>query len=238
MILTRHWVTGCIKDALMQRFTLKNRLNFVIATAVICLLFGCESAYYKTMETMGYQKRDIMVDRVQDARDAQQEAKEQFESALEKFSSVLGFRGGNLEEKYDQLKAEYDRSVIKADAVRSRISSVEDVAEDLFAEWQQELDLYTNIRLKQSSARKLRETKSRYVQLIGAMKRAEKKIDPVLSAFQDQVLYLKHNLNAQAIASLHSELASIETDVAGLIREMEASIKEADTFINSMEKSE
>ena len=122
--------------------------------------------------------------------------------------------------------------------VRNRIASVEDVAEDLFAEWQQELNQYTNSKLKQSSARKLRETKSKYAQLIAAMKRAERKMDPVLSAFQDQVLYLKHNLNAQAIVSLQGELVSIETDVAGLIKEMEASIKEADTFINSIEKNE
>ena len=220
----------------MKKSIIKNRLKWVTATGIIFLMFGCESTYYKAMETIGYHKRDIMVDRVQDARDAQEEAKEQFESALEKFSSVVGFRGGDLEEKYNQLKGEYEESVTKADAVRNRIAAVEDVAEDLFAEWQQELTQYTNSKLKQSSARKLRETKSKYAQLIAAMKRAEKKMDPVLSAFQDQVLYLKHNLNAQAIASLQSQLASIETDVARLIKEMEASIKEADAFIGSMEK--
>lgn len=220
----------------MKKSIIKNRLKWVTATGIIFLMFGCESTYYKAMETIGYHKRDIMVDRVQDARDAQEEAKEQFESALEKFSSVVGFRGGDLEEKYNQLKGEYEESVTKADAVRNRIAAVEDVAEDLFAEWQQELTQYTNSKLKQSSALKLRETKSKYAQLIAAMKRAEKKMDPVLSAFQDQVLYLKHNLNAQAIASLQSQLASIETDVARLIKEMEASIKEADAFIGSMEK--
>jgi hypothetical protein len=219
----------------MKKSIEKNRSNGVIVIAVIFLLFGCESTYYKTMETMGYHKRDILVDRVEDARDAQEEAKTQFESALEKFSSVLGFHGGDLEEKYDQLKDEYDESVIKADAVRSRIAAVENVAEDLFAEWQEELNQYTSSSLRRSSARKLKETKSKYAQLIGAMKRAERKIDPVLSAFHDQVLYLKHNLNAQAIASLQSELASIETDVARLIKEMEASIKEANSFIRSME---
>ena len=220
----------------MKKSILKSISKGFIAIAAICLMLGCESAYYKTMESMGYHKRDIMVDRVQDARDAQQEAKEQFESALEKFSSVLGFHGGGLEEKYDQLKDEYEQSAAKAQAVRSRITAVEDVAEDLFTEWQEELNQYTSSSLKRSSARKLRETKKKYAQLIGAMKRAERKIDPVLSAFQDQVLYLKHNLNAQAIASLQSELASIETDVARLIKEMEASIKEADAFISSMEK--
>jgi hypothetical protein len=220
----------------MNKSILKNRSKKIIAFAVIWLMFGCESAYYKTMETMGYHKRDIMVERVEDARDAQEEAKAQFESALEKFSSVLGFQGGDLQEKYDQLKDEYEKSAAKATAVSNRIAAVEDVAEDLFAEWQEELNQYTSSRLKRSSARTLRETKAKYAQLIGAMKRAERKIDPVLSAFHDQVLYLKHNLNARAIASLQSELATIETDVARLIREMETSIKEADAFISSMEK--
>ena len=221
----------------MKKYILKNNRNLIIGICVLWPLLGCESTYYKTMETMGYHKRDIMVDRVQDARDAQEEAKEQFESALEKFSSVLGFKGGNLEEQYEQLKAEYEASDTKASAVRNRIAAVEDVAEDLFVEWKEELNQYTSSSLKRSSARKLRDTQKKYAQLISAMKRAEKKIDPVLAAFQDQVLYLKHNLNAQAIASLQSELASIETDVARLIQEMEASIREADEFINSMAKS-
>ena len=222
----------------MKKLILKNRSKTFIAIAIICLMFGCESTYYKTMETMGYHKRDIMVDRVSEARDAQEEAKEQFESALEKFNSVLGLKGGNLQEKYDQLKDEYEKSDAKAAAVRNRIAAVEDVAEDLFAEWQQELSQYTSNSLRQSSARKLRETQKKYAQLISAMKRAERKIDPVLSAFKDQVLYLKHNLNAQAIASLQSELTSIETNVAQLIKEMETSINEANAFISSMEKSE
>jgi hypothetical protein len=187
------------------------------------------------METMGYHKRDIMVDRVQDARDAQEEAKDQFESALEQFSTVLNFQGGDLEEKYDQLKSEYEASEEKAQSVRLRIDEVEDVAEDLFAEWQEELNQYTSSSLRKSSARKLTETKRQYAQLIGAMKRAERKIDPVLNAFRDQVLYLKHNLNAQAIASLQSELVSIESDVARLIKEMDASIREANEFIATMQ---
>lgn len=220
----------------MKTSILNNRLNRVMMTGIFLVLIGCESAYYKTMETMGYHKRDIMVDRVQDARDAQEDAKEQFESALEQFSTVLNFQGGELEEKYNQLKTEYDASEKQAQNVRLRIEEVEDVAADLFAEWQEELDQYTSSSLRKSSARKLAETKRQYAKLIGAMKRAERKIDPVLNAFRDQVLYLKHNLNAQAIASLQSELVSIESDVARLIREMEASIKEANAFISSMQQ--
>jgi Skp family chaperone for outer membrane proteins len=200
------------------------------------ILLGCSSAYYGTMEKLGYHKRDLMVNRVESARDAQQEAKEEFASALEKFSSVLQFDGGKLEDKYDQLKSAYDRSNARAETVRDRIESVEDVAEALFEEWEEELNQYASASLRRSSARKLSQTKRQYSQLIGAMRRAERKMDPVLTAFHDQVLYLKHNLNAKAIASLQTELGSVEAEVAALIRDMEASIKEADAFIGAMEK--
>jgi Skp family chaperone for outer membrane proteins len=216
------------------KFELKKVMPWAVVIVLLWSLVACESAYYTTMEQFGYHKRDLMVSRVEDARDAQQEAKEQFESALEQFSSVLQFDGGRLEEKYKQLKSEYDSSEAKAENVRDRIDAVEDVAEDLFAEWQEELDQYHSSGLRRSSERKLKATRKKYAQLISAMKRAEQKMEPVLVAFHDQVLYLKHNLNAQAISSLQSELVNVEADVASLIRDMEISIKEADTFIDSL----
>ena len=197
-------------------------------------LTGCESIYYSTMETFGKHKRDILVDRVEDARDAQQDAKEQFKSALEQFSSVVKVPAGELQDKYDKLKAELDKSESRARAVSTRIADVESVSKALFKEWESELDQYTNQDLRRASEQKLKQTQARCDQLIGAMKQAESKIAPVLSAFRDQVLFLKHNLNAQAVASLQGELVTIESDVASLIKEMDASIAEANKFINSM----
>ena len=213
-----------------------SRYRMSLISMVISLIFlvGCSSAYYGTMEKLGYHKRDLMVSRVESARDAQQDAKEEFESALEKFSSVLKVDGGELEDKYEQLKAAYDRSNARAETVRDRIEAVEDVSVALFEEWQTELDQYTSDSLRRSSARKLKQTQRQYSQLIGAMKRAENKMEPVLLAFHDQVLFLKHNLNARAIASLQTELVSVEAEVNSLIRDMEASIKEADVFIATM----
>jgi SMC interacting uncharacterized protein involved in chromosome segregation len=203
---------------------------------LVVLLFaaGCQSLYYGTMEKFGRHKRDILVDRVKDARDTQQETKEQFASALEKFRSVVNVEGGKLQDKYDQLKSELDKSESKASAVKKRVSDVEDVAEALFDEWEKELDQYESAKLKEASKKELGQTRQKYSQLIGAMKNAESKIEPVLSAFRDQVLFLKHNLNAQAIASLQTELGTMETDIGKLITEMENSIGEADKFIHTM----
>ena len=207
----------------------------ILSIFIVGLFFcGCQGVYYNTMEALGHHKREILVERVENSRDAQQEAKEQFESALEQFKTVVDFSGGDLEKIYKQLKTELEKSESKASSVKSHIRSVEDVGDALFKEWEKELEQYSNEKLRRASESKLEQTKSKYIQLIEAMKRAEEKIEPVLIAFRDQVLFLKHNLNAQAVASLHDELILVEADIASLIKEMEASIAEADAFINSM----
>ena len=199
-------------------------------------LIGCQTAYYAGMEKIGYHKRDLMVSDVEKARDAQQEAKEQFKSALDRFTTVLSVKGGELQEKYDTLNAEYERSEAKAQAVRNRIDSVEDVSQALFAEWEAELKEYSSASLRRDSQTKLTRTRTQYAKLIKAMKRAESKMDPVLEKFKDQVLYLKHNLNAQAIASLKGELGAVESNINLLIKEMETSIQQANAFISTMNK--
>lgn len=218
-------------------FRITHAVLLLLAVTLIMNLTACSSTQYAVMEQFGVHKREILVDRVEDARDSQQEAKEQFESALEEFSAVLNFQGGTLEEKYKQLKEVLEDSEEKAEDVSERIDKVEDVAEALFDEWEDELDQYSSDSLRRSSEKKLKATRNHYKKLMAAMRRAEGKITPVLTPLRDQVLYLKHNLNAQAIASLQSELGRVEGDVSILIHEMEAAIKEADAFIGRLEEN-
>ncbi len=207
----------------------------IILTFSLLFLGSCSRVYYDAMEHIGIHKRDILVDRIEEAKNTQKEAKEEFVSALERFSSLTGFHGGDLEKKYEELKDQLDRMEEKADEVHERIDAVDDVAQALFREWEDELHLYNSQQLRRASERKLSETKKRYSRLIKAMRTAEAKMEPVLIPLRDQVLFLKHNLNARAIASLRTELDRIETDISDLIKEMEISIREADIFIKSLE---
>lgn len=214
----------------MMRRTLPTATLLLMAM----ILAGCSSLYFNTMEKLGKPKREILVSRVQDARDGQEEAKEQFASALEQFKAVLDYDGGDLEAQYRTLNKEYERSRDKADTVRKRIDSIETVAKALFREWEAELNQYESAELRRASEQSLAETRRDYDQLIAAMRRAEERMYPVLAAFSDQVLFLKHNLNARAIASLEGNLAGIQSDVEALIREMEKSINEANQFIDGL----
>ena len=210
-------------------------LQRILTLSFVVALTACSSIYYSGLEQIGIPKRELMVHRVEKARDTQEETKEQFKSALEQFTVLTHFEGGNLEATYKKLNSEYEASVDKAEEVEKRISDIEDVSEALFAEWEDEITQYSSPSLKRNSQQKLNATRRHYQQLISAMKSAEARIEPVLTVFKDQVLYLKHNLNAQAIASLKGELGSIKSDVSSLIAAMEKSINEANAFIKTME---
>lgn len=211
--------------------------KFLLSLGATILLAGCSSAYYSGMETFGIHKRDILVDRIDQAADSQEQAVEQFKDALEQFGSVVNYEGGDLQETYDQLSAEYESSRKSANDVSNRIDSVAAVSEDLFDEWEDELDSYTSQDLRKKSKLQLNQTRFQYSELIASMRAAEEKMQPVLDVFGDQVLFLKHNLNARAVASLQSEYESISADVAQLVKEMEISINQANEFIKSLEAS-
>jgi len=212
---------------------MKRLLFPAIATAVL-LLAGCSSMEYAVKEKFGIHKRDILVSRVQDARESQDAAKEQFKTALEQFINLTGANGGELKDRYDRLSAAYERSESRAKAVRDRISDIESVANALFREWSGELNEYSDQSLRRISEQELHDTQQRYNELITVMKRTADKMDPVLVRFHDQVLFLKHNLNAQVVAQLGNTADALKGDVARLVAEMEASIREADDFIRSM----
>lgn len=199
-------------------------------------LTACDTAYMATMEKMGYAKRDILSSRVKSARNAQEDAKKEIQNALEQFGKVVGYQGGDLEATYKKLNSELESSEDSAEAVRKRIKDVESVADSLFAEWKTELGQYSSADLRRKSEEKLTQTKARYNEMLGAMKKAEQRIDPVLKPLRDQVLYLKHNLNARALAAIKGELVKVDAQVDQLVKDMNKSIAEADKFIQSMEK--
>ncbi|MGQ4277561.1 DUF2959 domain-containing protein [Pseudidiomarina sp. E22-M8] len=208
-----------------------------LATAVMVLaVAGCQSAYYGAMEKVGVHKRDILVDRVDDARDAQADAQQEFKSALQRLDAMLQLDGGELEAQYNKLNDDYEASKSAAKRVYDRIEAIDDVAQDLFAEWENELSEYSNDRLRRQSERSLRDTERRYANLLQSMERAAATMDPVLDKLQDNVLYLKHNLNAAAVDAIRGEYRSLQADVAELIAEMETAIAESDAFIEAMQE--
>jgi uncharacterized coiled-coil DUF342 family protein len=220
----------------MKSSPLRRFLLLVLLASTAAAVIGCDSLYYKAMQKVGKEKRDILVKRVKDARASQDEAQQEFKTAIERFRQIVQFDGGSLEEKYKKLNDELQRSEDRSNEVKGRINAVRDVAKALFDEWNGELEKYSDPALRQESERELRDTRRRTETLIASMARAHARVEPVLKPLRDRVLFLKHNLNARALGSLTKELDTVRTGVDELVADMQRSIAEADAYIAAMEK--
>lgn len=215
------------------------------SSLLFCLyiLTGCQSTIdravrntkYSAYEMIGVEKRDLLGKYVKDAKEAQEDTKEAFKDALEQLKKTYNFDGGKLERQYNSLNASYEEAEARTQQVRKDIDKVEKVAEDLFAEWKKEINEISTESLRAKSKEQLSTTQKRFSQLRASMKSSEAKIQPVLKKLRDHVLYLKHNLNAKAVASLKGETVRIEGDIATLIHSIESSIKESEAFISEIQ---
>ncbi|MBE0358568.1 MULTISPECIES: DUF2959 domain-containing protein [Pseudoalteromonas] len=212
----------------------KQTLLSVSILALTLTLSGCQTAYYSAMEKVGIHKRDILIDRVEETKDSQQESQEEFKSALERLTTLIDFNGGELQDTYNQLNDDYESSLKAANEVSTNINKVEDVAEALFDEWSDELEQYKSASLKRESSKKLAATQRQFEQLLRSMRSAESKMEPVLTSLHDNVLYLKHNLNAQAVSAIKGEFTNLKRDIQVLMNDMNKSIEDSNKFIKQM----
>ncbi len=205
---------------------------------LVLLSTSCSSLYYNAMEKIGKEKRDILVQRIVDGKKDQEAAKKQLKTTLEAFQELTGFEGGNLEKVYKKLNGEFVDSEKRAKDLSDRVASIDQVGKDLFTEWDKEISEMKDKSLRTRSQQMLRETRGRHQQYIKRMQQTDRKMQPVLQGFRDQVLFLKHNLNAKAIGSLKTTAAKMDGDVSVLIQDIEGSMREADSFIDSLKTKE
>lgn len=212
------------------------KIAFTLCLALALSACGTvQKAQYSALEKVGIHKRDILVDRIEKTSETQEETKQQFKSAYEELAGLVNVDDGGLEKKYKRMAKAVRASEEQAQELDDRITSVNEVANALFTEWQQELNEYQSASLRRTSEANLNSTKQRYAVIYKKMQMSQQRVEPVLKVLQDNTLYLKHNLNARAVSSLSSEVLVIEDKVGVLIRQMEASINESKNFIDAMQ---
>ena len=215
-----------------------SKLNQLLAATLIVGLTGltasCSTAYYSAWEMLGKEKRDLLRSNVETVKKDQEKAADEFEDALERLRSLYEVDAGELEKVYDKIKDDYQDATKRAEEIGERINTIDSIAEDLFKEWEREIVEISNATYRAKSRQKLDDTKGTYASLAASLERAEASMDPVLTHLKDNVLFLKHNLNAAAIAGLGTELDRIGADIEELIADMRASIAEADRFLETL----
>lgn len=232
--------TGPIMSPLLQRILPlitalpKKKSTWLGVGIAILLAYLATGSLLPTVDWLWKEPRELLVDRVEAARDSQQEGAEQFRDALSEFKAVVDLPDSDLERQYTRIDKAYQRSQDAADEIHTRVDRVVAASNRLLKEWRTELDDYNDPSLRRLAEAQFDETRVKAEQLIASMRKIESRMQPVLTSFRDQVLYLKHNLNLSAIAALEGEAIVIAGDVDTLIADMNRAIAEADAFIRSM----
>lgn len=205
-------------------------IMFTLATAVS----SCSTIYYSFWETFGTEKRELLRDNIKKSNDLQEETQTELKSALDRVRSEYKFDEGELESTYDKLASDYDRITRRSESLTARIDKVEEIATDLFAEWKTEAGEISNKKYKRESLKKRDQTIAKFDVLLKSMRKVEASLKPFLVTFNDQVLFLKHNLNAKSLGAFRSEFNSIEKELNQLSQSIKKSSKEAEDFISEL----
>ena len=191
---------------------------------------SCSTIYYKSWEVLGKEKRDLLESNMGDLSEDQEDAREEFSSVLEKIQKKYYFDGGKLEDTYDKVSSDYEDLESEVNSVSDQIEKVEEIAEDLFDEWEDEADSFENASYRKRSLASLDKTKKSFKGVLVSARKSEEKMKRLLKKYRDQVLYIKHNLNAKAIGHLSGKLKNLENEMNALILELKSSIEKSKNF--------
>lgn len=206
-----------------------------LALLTVLSLAGCQSSYFSLMDKAGISKREMLVDRIEDARDAQIKARYAFSRAADRYQAALHPSGNAPPVTLEQLQKAYADSSKAAAAVAPRVEVVEHVGDALFEEWRGELSHYRDAKLVAASRDAYDHSRAQYQQLLTSMRTAQTHVAPALENLNEQLLLIKHRRNAEASNGLDESTRSIPEDVAPLLIEMQRSIDQAGAFVNLLQ---
>ena len=204
---------------------------FLTGVALALLLIGCQSQpYYKTMEVLGVQKRDLLVDRIDDVRATGVEAQSLLAKLVTTYRETADAPRDNIEGAYDRFEDGFEDARNKIRKMEGDIKTMKRVADDTFAEWESELKLYQDPQLKAESEAELAQRRQEYAALERVFDETGQRLDPVLFSLRDRVLYLNRNQSPETLARMKADAPQVEAELRGAIAELQRSIDAAAAF--------
>ena len=197
-------------------------------------LTSCSTLYYNTWELLGKEKRDVLKMNMEDVDDQQKDVEEKVSDTLALIRKNYNFKEGKLEATYDRMKEDYEDAKSLADDYSEQVQKTIDIADDLFDEWEDEAKELSNANYRTTSLKQLRQTKASFKRSEKSMRRVENSLNKLLKSYNDQVVYLKHSLNAKAVGNLKAELSEIKRNIEILSSRIEKSKQQNLEFLNRL----
>ena len=162
------------------------------------------------------------------------QAKLQFQKTMDVYNAVLADDAKDRKALYKKLQGEMETTEKRrADVLRADDEMKTD-ADIVFKSWADSTGAIASPDLKKRSEERLAKTKERCAQIQAAGHRVGEAYLPFMSTLKDQVTYLGHDLNAEAVASLKKDAAKVNAQAQEVTKRVDEAVATINASIGAL----
>lgn len=214
-------------------------LRFVFVLCVVLGLgaaVGCQRAYYDAMEAMGTEKREILVDRTEDLRDALYAVRSEYSVAVERLATIVQPDALDAEQRFSQAEVLVDACRERSDTLQSALEQTDDIANTLFEDWIVMTREQADAGMRDASQKRLDDLRTSYRAMMRPARSAADRVLPVLRTFEAHVQHLKLHMDDASAATVRAELDRVQPDVTALMGQLEEAVQGTNSFLHTMSR--
>lgn len=123
---------------------------------------------------------------------------------------------GDAVKAHKELVEVVENSEDQADELRGAIEDMQAASVPVFDQWTKDLEAYSNPEMRQRSQARLSAARERYDAVLAAVEPLLVEYEAVNQTLRDHVLFLKHDMNPAALATIQDDVRSVAKDAASL----------------------
>lgn len=203
-------------------------MNNATRLALVLPLFlagACQAVYYSTMATFGVEKRDILIDRLEENAEALARTSQRLAEMASAYREATHSEGGDLVALHKAFSKAYGRAESAAGDLRGSIDDTHSVAMVTFEEWKTRTNEIQDADLRKRSTENYAVAQGGYQKLVRNIRAAEQALDPLLTRFRDHDVFMKLNLH-------HTTMASLRESEGELLGQVDVRRAELDKLVN------
>jgi hypothetical protein len=203
-----------------------------VAVGTVAALVGTTAV--RAQQDAGVKQVEQLVKKSGSTVQAIAETKLQLQKTMDVYNSLMSTDEKNMKGNYKKLQQEMDATAKKRADIKLRADEMNAEAQTLFKSWGDSAAAIQSADLRQRSQERLDKTKASFAEIGTVGQKAVDLYDPFMKALQDQVTYLGHDLNTQAVQSLQADAAKMNEKAQTLMKSIDDTISVANKNITDL----
>jgi chromosome segregation ATPase len=162
------------------------------------------------------------------------ETKVQLMKTIDVYNALMADNAKDRKKLYKNLQNEMNNTEKRRAKIDEEAAQMKTEADTLFTQWAESAAAIEKLDLRKRSEERLEATKASYAEIQSVGQKAADLYPPFMKALQDQIAYLGHDLNAEAVASLAPEAAKLNEEAEALTRSLDDTISTANEKIGAL----